>query len=226
MRALARTTGLLATAAADGVEGQVCLEVFNRGCTIGREGLGAGRRLSSVRPHLFVMAFVLDGDGREVAREAPDRALLKVTRKLRDAEALVAHLYTRYLGDLSGGQILRRAVVRAYGLAGPGETTLDARAGVAFYDFPEIGAATALDIGASNWALTRLPVSFHTVLRSSIPGVVLCFAIALRLERPKPLALQQPREGYCMACKLEPATLAQHAGAVVARLADSEIIVR
>ena len=74
-------------AAADGVEGQVCLEVFNRGCTIGREGLGAGRRLSSVRPHLFVMAFVLDGDGREVAREAPDRALLQVTRKLRDAEA-------------------------------------------------------------------------------------------------------------------------------------------
>ena len=27
-----------------------------------------------------------------------------------------------------------------------------------------------------------------------------------QLERPKPLALQQPREGYCMACKLEPAT--------------------
>ena len=52
-----------------------------------------------------------------------------------------------------------------------------------------IGAATALDIGASNWALTRLPVSFHTVLRSSIPGVVLCFAIALRLERPKPLTV-------------------------------------
>ena len=52
-----------------------------------------------------------------------------------------------------------------------------------------IGASTALDIGASNWALTRLPVSFHTVLRSSIPGVVLCFAIALRLERPKPLTV-------------------------------------
>ena len=27
-----------------------------------------------------------------------------------------------------------------------------------------------------------------------------------QLERPKPLALQQPREGYCMVCKLEPAT--------------------
>ena len=27
-----------------------------------------------------------------------------------------------------------------------------------------IGAATALDIGASNWALTRLPVSFHLSL--------------------------------------------------------------
>ena len=60
------------------------------------------------------------------------------------AEALVAHLYTRYLGDLSGGQILRRAVVRAYGLAPESGTTLDAGEGVAFYDFPLIGKPTKL----------------------------------------------------------------------------------
>ena len=59
-------------------------------------------------------------------------------------DGLVAHLYTRYLGDLSGGQILRRAVVRAYGLAPEGGTTLDARDGASFYDFPLIGAATRL----------------------------------------------------------------------------------
>lgn len=40
---------------------------------------------------------------------------------------LVAHAYARYLGDLSGGQVLARAVTKQYGLA-DGE-------GVAFYDF-------------------------------------------------------------------------------------------
>jgi heme oxygenase len=60
------------------------------------------------------------------------------------AEALVAHLYTRYLGDLSGGQILRRAVVRAYNLVPEGGTTLDAKDGVSFYDFALIGKPTKL----------------------------------------------------------------------------------
>ena len=34
--------------------------------------------------------------------------------------AFVAHHYTRYLGDLSGGQYLGPAIARAYGLAGEG----------------------------------------------------------------------------------------------------------
>ncbi len=42
---------------------------------------------------------------------------------------LVAHHYTRYLGDLSGGQAIGRILDRTFGLGG---------AGVAFYDFPEI----------------------------------------------------------------------------------------
>lgn len=41
--------------------------------------------------------------------------------------ALVAHHYTRYLGDLSGGRMLRNALDRTFGLRG---------AGLAFYDFP------------------------------------------------------------------------------------------
>lgn len=40
-----------------------------------------------------------------------------------------AHAYTRYLGDLSGGQVVKRMVQRHYGLGD---------AGVQFYDFPEI----------------------------------------------------------------------------------------
>lgn len=42
----------------------------------------------------------------------------------------VAHHYTRYLGDLSGGQAMRTAAARAYGLT--------AESGLAFYDFPGI----------------------------------------------------------------------------------------
>lgn len=41
--------------------------------------------------------------------------------------ALVAHHYTRYLGDLSGGRMLRNALDRAFDLRG---------AGLAFYEFP------------------------------------------------------------------------------------------
>jgi len=40
-----------------------------------------------------------------------------------------AHAYTRYLGDLSGGQIIKRMMQRHYGLGSDG---------LAFYDFPEI----------------------------------------------------------------------------------------
>lgn len=44
---------------------------------------------------------------------------------------LVAHAYTRYLGDLSGGQILRGAAARILDLR-PGDP------GLAFHDFPQI----------------------------------------------------------------------------------------
>ncbi|SDC12500.1 heme oxygenase (biliverdin-producing) [Nocardioides lianchengensis] len=43
--------------------------------------------------------------------------------------ALVAHHYTRYLGDLSGGQAIGRILDRTYELGG---------VGIAFYDFAEI----------------------------------------------------------------------------------------
>jgi len=42
-------------------------------------------------------------------------------------ELLIAHAYTRYLGDLSGGQILKRLAQRNYGLKSDGTN---------FYDFP------------------------------------------------------------------------------------------
>lgn len=44
-------------------------------------------------------------------------------------ECFIAHHYTRYLGDLSGGQFLRQVAARRYGLE---------HDGLRFYDFPEI----------------------------------------------------------------------------------------
>jgi heme oxygenase len=58
--------------------------------------------------------------------------------RLRDvasgaATGFVAHHYTRYLGDLSGGQYLGPAIARAYGLADDGHR---------FFVFPAIEPAT------------------------------------------------------------------------------------
>lgn len=49
----------------------------------------------------------------------------------RDPALLVAHAYVRYLGDLSGGQILKKIVSESYSLAGSH--------GVEFYEFPDLG---------------------------------------------------------------------------------------
>ncbi|MFI0349099.1 heme oxygenase (biliverdin-producing) [Actinomadura sp. 9N407] len=51
----------------------------------------------------------------------------------------VAHHYTRYLGDLSGGQVIRKSAERAYGFSGD--------EGVGFYNFPEIPDYKAFKIG-------------------------------------------------------------------------------
>jgi len=50
-----------------------------------------------------------------------------------DPDVLVAHAYTRYLGDLSGGQTLMRVAKKAMGLPEDGS-------GTAFYRFPELGS--------------------------------------------------------------------------------------
>ncbi len=66
---------------------------------------------------------------------APSAAAQRYAARLRalsqgPAALLAAHAYTRYLGDLSGGQILRRVAARALGLTG--------QDGLSFYDFPQI----------------------------------------------------------------------------------------
>jgi heme oxygenase (biliverdin-producing, ferredoxin) len=49
---------------------------------------------------------------------------------------LVAHAYVRYLGDLSGGQIVRRIVAKSLHLSSD--------AGLRFYDFGDAAQAKAL----------------------------------------------------------------------------------
>jgi len=67
---------------------------------------------------------VLVGDGwREGIRALPSTAAY--CNRMREVcldspGALVAHHYTRYLGDLSGGQHIGRVVARVYDLPGPG----------------------------------------------------------------------------------------------------------
>jgi heme oxygenase len=50
---------------------------------------------------------------------------------------LLAHAYVRYLGDLSGGQIIGGRIKRAYGLKG--------KEGTAFYDFSAKGERSGFE---------------------------------------------------------------------------------
>ena len=71
-------------------------------------------------------------------------------------ELLVAHAYVRYLGDLSGGQQLKRIVSRSLGL--PEGTT----EGIAFYDFGD-EAQTAALTGSFRERLARLPAGTRDI---------------------------------------------------------------
>lgn len=67
---------------------------------------------------------------------------------LAEPAALAAHAYVRYLGDLNGGQALRRLAQRAYGLAGD--------EGTGFFDFGP-PAQVAAKVQAFRCALDTLP---------------------------------------------------------------------
>ena len=64
-------------------------------------------------------------------------------------ELLVAHAYTRYLGDLSGGQILKKIAQRGMGLEGS--------EGLAFYEFNQVADESQFKIDYKA-ALDSLPI--------------------------------------------------------------------
>ncbi|MCC5789513.1 MAG: biliverdin-producing heme oxygenase [Opitutales bacterium] len=80
------------------------------------------------------IAFFHDSLGRK-KRLSPTRSAFQYRDRIteittRNPHFLAAHIYTRYLGDLSGGRILRKVLSRALSLKGP--------EGLAFYAFPQI----------------------------------------------------------------------------------------
>lgn len=95
-------------------------------------------RLGSVADRLLDRREVLRQDLRALggtvdAAPLPETAayvaeLQRIGRE-RDVPALVAHHYTRYLGDLAGGQVIGRLMTRHYGVD---------ESATAFYRFPHI----------------------------------------------------------------------------------------
>jgi len=77
------------------------------------------------------LTHLLGDDWRAQVRVLPATAayVARLEEVGDDLPRYAAHAYTRYLGDLSGGQILKRMIERHHGLSGEG---------VSFYDFPQI----------------------------------------------------------------------------------------
>jgi heme oxygenase (biliverdin-producing, ferredoxin) len=97
-----------------------------------------------VRPALYrALAIEADLVGLAGSRWIETLALLPAGTRYRrsiaaaadgDGARLIAHAYLRYLGDLSGGQIIKRLLAKSLGLGA---------AVLSFYDFPDIA-----DVGA------------------------------------------------------------------------------
>ena len=100
----------------------------------------------------------LVGDGPPPRRSAAARAYADRIRGLAagDPALLVAHAYTRYLGDLAGGQVLGRIIGRALDLR-PG-------AGLDFYVFPKIEDLPGYR-DAYRRSLDALPIDVATAAR-------------------------------------------------------------
>ena len=77
------------------------------------------------------LAFLVGTDWAEriTIRPATERYVARLREVGTSLPAYAAHAYTRYLGDLSGGQIIKRMLERHYGLVDDG---------LAFYTFVEI----------------------------------------------------------------------------------------
>lgn len=76
----------------------------------------------------------LKGFGQDATRATLSRSSVEYVESLKSAaispQRLIAHHYTRYLGDLAGGQVIARCIVQHYEIP----TSL-----LTFYDFTDLG---------------------------------------------------------------------------------------
>ena len=86
-------------------------------------------------------------------------------------DLLVAHAYTRYLGDLSGGQILKKIAQRAM--------NLQSTKGLAFYEFNEISDEQQFKQDYKS-ALDSLPVDTK-VSRQIVAEANVAFSLNMKL---------------------------------------------
>ena len=86
----------------------------------------------------------------------PSEATQQYVNRIREVEpdTLVGHHYTRYLGDLSGGQILATIAGNALDLTSEN--------GLAFYDFPDIDDKSNFKTNYRA-ALDTLPLDMHDI---------------------------------------------------------------
>lgn len=91
---------------------------------------------------------------------------------LGDAARLYGHAYTRYLGDLNGGQVLRRLLARRFDFA---PDCLN------FYDFPEIDSLERFRITYRN-AIDQAPLP-PAGFRAAVEEGALAFALNIALSR-------------------------------------------
>uniref|UniRef100_A0A8C6RQJ3 Heme oxygenase n=1 Tax=Nannospalax galili TaxID=1026970 RepID=A0A8C6RQJ3_NANGA len=93
-------------------------------------------------------------------------------------ELLVAHAYTRYLGDLSGGQVLKKIAQKALNLPSSGE-------GLAFFTFPNIESPTKFKqlYRARMNTLEMTPEVKHRVIEEAKTAFLLNIELFEELQR-------------------------------------------
>ncbi|MGI8501527.1 MAG: heme oxygenase (biliverdin-producing) [Hassallia sp.] len=105
------------------------------------------------------LAYYYGSNWREqIQLSSAGEAYVKRIREIsaKEPELLIAHSYTRYIGDLSGGQILKNIAVTGM--------NLNDGQGTAFYEFPEIPDEKAFKAKYRS-AVDELPIDHATADR-------------------------------------------------------------
>ncbi len=124
-------------------------------------------RQNALSEDLDYLAMRLPTSDRPWRQQLPSSAAQRYAARIfaqadHSPTLLLAHAYTRYLGDLSGGQILRRIVGFALDLPGPD--------GLRFYEFSQVPNHEQFKQDFRRW-LDRLPLSAteqHAVVQEAI----------------------------------------------------------